>query len=223
MDGAFPKLISFSGIDCAGKSTQIALLTSILQERGKKTKYLWTRGGYTGPFNGVKRVLRTVLGHKALPSGRTEPRAQVFRKKWVRMVWLTLALVDLILVYGVYVRWLQLMGRTVIADRYLVDTWIDFSLNYPDTGFDRWALWKVLLQVTPRPDHAFLLSIPVEESLHRSQMKKEPFPDPEDILRRRVEHYQQLAAETQWHVVDCTKPVAAVAEKITQRLFLPRS
>ena len=41
----------------------------------------------------------------------------------------------------------------------------------------------------PRPDAAFLLWVPVEESLRRSKAKVEPFPDDEDTLTWRLEAY----------------------------------
>lgn len=212
------ELISFSGIDGAGKSTQIALLTAILAGRGQRPKYLWTRGGYTGPFNSLKAVLRAVLGKGALPSGRTHARTKAFGKKWVQNVWLILAMVDLVLVYGIYLRLLKLSGRTVIADRYLADTWIDFTLNFPNAGFDRWPLWRLLELVTPRPDHAFLLLIPVEESLRRSLIKNEPYPDSKEVLCQRLEHYQRFAVEPNWHVMDCTDSVDSVSEQIASKI-----
>ena len=108
-------LITFSGLDGAGKSTQIARLTETLASNGREPVYLWTRGGYTPIFHMSKIVFRKIVGKKSLPSGRTEDRTRAFRKGWVRTLWLTLAMLDLLLVYGIYVRWLNMTGRTVIA------------------------------------------------------------------------------------------------------------
>lgn len=207
-------LVTFSGLDGAGKSTQISRLTDVLAINGNKPVYLWTRGGYTGPFNTLKTISRKIIGKKVLPSGRTEARTKAFRKGWVRTAWLTLAILDLALVYGIYVRWLNLTGRTVIADRYLADTWIDFTLNFPGTNFDRWPLWNLLELVTPKPDLAFLLLIPVEESLRRSKQKEEPFPDSEEVLRQRYEYYASFSCTGNWHMIDCTRPLDDIAEEI---------
>ena len=207
-------LITFSGIDCAGKSTQIARITETLTACGQKPVYLWSRGGYTPVFHAMKTVCRKIVGRKVLPSGRTENRTKAFRKGWVRSVWLTLAMLDLILVYGIYIRWLKLLGRTVVADRYLADTWIDFTLNFPGANFDRWPLWKILELITPKPDHAFLLFIPVEESLQRSKQKYEPFPDSEEVLRQRLEYYSGFSRTGNWHIIDCIRPLDAIADEI---------
>lgn len=208
-------LITFSGLDGAGKSTQIARLTETLAINGQKPVYLWTRGGYTPIFHILKIVFRKILGRKALPSGRTEARTKAFRKGWVRTLWLTLAMLDLLLVYGIYVRWLKLTGRTVIADRYLDDTWIDFTLNFPGVGFDHWLLWKLLELLTPKPDYAFILFIPVEESLRRSKLKDEPYPDSEEVLRQRLEHYTNLMSlDGNLRGIDCTRPLDTIADEI---------
>ena len=213
------KLIAFSGIDGAGKSTQIDRLSDALCLEGYKPKYLWTRGGYTGPFNALKSLVRKVMGKKAIPSGRTEAREKILGKSWVRSVWLNLAMLDLALVYGVYVRWLGLTGETVVADRYLKDTWIDFSLNFPGSNFDRWPLWKFLEFVTPKPDHAFMLLIPVEESSRRGKLKNEPFPDSAEVLGQRLEYYQRFSREGHGLVIDCMRSIDEISNEIVGVVF----
>jgi len=207
-------LYALSGLDGAGKSTQIGLLTDRLRDAGRPPYYLWTRGGYTGPFNTAKGLARRLLGKRAVPSGRTEARTQAFARPGVAQIWLVLAMLDLVLVYGLYVRWLRLTGRTVIADRYLWDTWVDFRLNFPGVEFDRWPLWRLLVWVTPKPDHAFLLLIPVEESLRRSKLKNEPFPDSAEVLGQRLAHYERIGREQGVQMIDCTRPVDEIAAEL---------
>ena len=54
-------LISFSGLDCAGKSTQISLLKEYLQGKGYEVSEVWSRGGYTPGIETMKKILRTLL------------------------------------------------------------------------------------------------------------------------------------------------------------------
>lgn len=212
------QLITFSGIDGAGKSTQIVLVIKYLRNSGQRPIHFWTRGGYTGPFDALKALLRRCLGRKLPPSGRNEQREEVFKKVWVRDLWLYAAILDLMLIYGIYFRVLTLLGRVVVADRYLWDTWIDFRLNFPEANIDRWFMWKMLVWVTPLPDKSFFLFIPVKESLRRSKLKNEPFPDSEDVLQRRLALYKELSSFNNWHVLDCLQPVSTIHRGIKMQI-----
>ena len=185
-------IISFSGLDGAGKSTQIDLLVKRLEVEGKKTKYLWSRGGYTPMFNLMKDILRKLRPQSVPKSGKSEKRSEAFKSPKVRKWWLRLAMIDLILLYGVYIRWLNLLGYTVICDRYLKDTEIDFNLNFPMEKIGEWRLWKILNRLIPQPDVSFLFVIPVEESLRRSKLKNEPFPDSPEVLHQRLDTYMTM-------------------------------
>ena len=125
----------------------------------------------------------------------------------VRRAWLLLALLDLLRVYGISIRWSRLRGRPIICDRYLWDTLVDFCLNFPQEQVEKWWLWRALVKVTPRPDVAFLLTIPLGESEVRCSQKYDPFPDPPDVRARRFELYRSLAQQGSWYAIDATKPV----------------
>lgn len=209
------RLIAFSGLDGAGKSTQINLLLADLRARGQRPVYCWSRGGYTPLFGTLKGFLRRLArGRIVPPTGPSERRSQALDRPGVRRLWLTLALLDLLWFYGVQMRCWLWRGRTVVADRYVWDTLIDFRLNFPQEAVEQWLLWRWLVKATPKPDAAFLLLIPVAESLRRSDRKGEPFRDPPAVLAERLAQYQALAQRGCWHLLDGSRPIADLAGEI---------
>ena len=211
-------LITFGGLDGAGKSTQIALLTDYLAKSGRKPVYIWSRGGYTTLLQGLKALSRRLLSRSLPPSGNSPQRSSALSKWWVRRLWLSLALLDLLWVYGVQIRWHRYRGRIVLSDRYLWDTAIDFRLNFPQEKLDDYWLWRFLGRISPEPDAAFLMLVTVEESVRRSEMKGEPFPDAPDSLRQRLACYQDLVPRVPFQVLDGSQPITTLFNRILTHL-----
>ena len=183
-------MIVFSGLDGAGKSTQIELLKEYYEKKGDKVKYFWSRGGYTPGIEGFKRLVRK-SNSNIIPSsqGPSKERDQSFSNPLFRKIWLLLAILDLMFFYGVYIRFKSFTGVKVICDRYIYDTSIDFRLNFPQEDVDKWWLWKCMVYTAMKPKKHFVLTISVEESLRRSKLKEEPFPDSEETLKTRLNDY----------------------------------
>jgi hypothetical protein len=105
-----------------------------LRRQGRKPLYVWTRGGYTPLFEGLKALLRWLPGRAVPPPGNNPQRAQAFSKGWVRRLWLVLALLDLLWVYGLQLRWWRWRGRSVVCD-------------YPSSLLDE--PWRTLYGINP--------------------------------------------------------------------------
>jgi dTMP kinase len=212
-------LIVFSGMDGAGKSTQIERLLGRLKAAGKQPLALWTRGGYTPNFNTLKALIRNLSRSQVVPpSGANPQRTQAFTRPTVRRLWLTLALLDLIWVYGAQVRWNLWRGKIIICDRYLWDTLIDFRLNYPQENVERWWLWHILSWITPRPQATFLFLIPVGLSVQRTKQKGLPFQDPPEVLSQRLAQYQEFAGNYGWLVLDGQRSISDLEIEIWERV-----
>jgi thymidylate kinase len=211
-------LFIFSGIDCSGKSTQIKLLDKWLCAEGAYPRYRWVRVGYTPLLSRAKATARLLLGKKRLPQGDSLQRETFMRSGWCRRLWLYLAIADLGFETAIYIRWLRLLGHTVVCDRYLLDSEIDLAMNFPEDGVSKWRSWKLVKRLAVRPDQAFLLQLSFEESLRRSDEKTEPFPENEVRRRQRANLYDIACKAGPWTVLDARRPIAELQKEVLCRI-----
>lgn len=151
-----PLLISFSGLDGSGKSTQIANLTSYLQEHGLQVHSLafWdnvvvgTR--YREGF--VHKVYGSEKGIGA-PDRPVNRRDKNVRKWYLNLARHFLYLADAIHLLAVVRKARRPPVQAIIMDRYIYDELANLPLSNPLTRlFVRVVGWMV-----PRPDVAYLL------------------------------------------------------------------
>lgn len=210
-------MISFSGIDCCGKSTQIDLLCKDLEKQGKKYQVIWSRGGYTPGIERVKKLLRG--GSSASKEEKISYSEQVNSNSKKRKLLFVASLMDLWFYYSVSLRLKEWFGTTVICDRYIWDTYIDFKIKYPDYDFERGFWWRLTLKTMLKPKASFCMFIPAEESMRRSSLKEEPFPESVEARRERIDWYVRERENNRWqYVIDATKSIEEVYSAIVERL-----
>lgn len=213
-------IIVFSGTDGAGKSTQIELLTRYFEAKGRSCISVWARGGYTPLFSAIKSLARLLLGKKIPAQGNNTDREKILKKSSVSTLWLILAIWDLILFYAGYVRIMRFLGKVVICDRYVEDTALDFERNFDNVFNPTGILWRLLLWVTPKPEHCFLLWVPIQISQERSTLKNEPFPDSLETLEYRLEAYldtNRFPAD-QYKLIKCTSKIDEISQSIMKSI-----
>ena len=213
------KLIVFSGLDGAGKSTQIELIKSSFLKQNKKCFIFWSRGGYTPGFQKLKNIIRKILKNKLPKPGRSQQRDASFGNPLIKKIWLIISIVDLIFYYSIFLRIKLLLGHNIICDRFILDTKIDFNIAYPNEKIEDWLLWKVLLCCSIKPNYHFLLLISVKESMDRSLLKAEPFPDSFETLEKRLAYYETYSNNAKnIHTLWCNKPIDEVSKLILKKL-----
>ena len=193
-------LISFSGIDSAGKSTQINNIVQYLHKKNVNAKVVWSRGGYTPNFLLIKKIIRKYFGKRLPVSGESHQRDEMFKKKWISSIWLYIALIDTFYLYVIKFRILSALGYVIIADRYIWDTYIDFILKFNSKVFEKKLIWKSLVLFFLKPKYSFLLHIPVEESIRRGKLKKEPFTEDSNTKEKRYAMYLELMENNTWDI-----------------------
>ena len=210
--------VTFSGLDGCGKSTQLEHVAALLEAEGARPVRLWSRGGYTPGVEGLKRLARRLTGRALPASGASKERTEALKRPLVARAWLAVAMLDLLRIYGLQVRWWRLTGRPVLCDRYLWDTLVDFRMAFPDEPIEGRLLWRLLTRVAARPDHAFLLTVPPAEGERRSLDKGDPFPEPLELRRRRELLYKDLVARGVFDVLDGSRPIESLFRDIEKAL-----
>lgn len=193
-------LITFSGLDGAGKSTLIQWLVSRLQRDGVRvtTLHINTAVGLYAYARFLRDGVRALFArrngtdgaHRVSPSGgyvaapapgpgvrgmlRRIRRAIIWSKRLRQVIYL----IDLLLFafYRLYIE--KLRRRVLIMDRYFYDSLVDVADDR------NWKSIRLLERLTPVPDLAILLDVPPEQANRRKQ--EQPF----SYLERRWRAYR---------------------------------
>jgi len=218
-------VVALGGVDCAGKSTQRDLLVAELCTRGCSPVNIYTRPGHSAGLRFVRRAVRCLTLHRkaarsgvSREAGRYPRRASNIGHPLQRRLWVTAALLDLLWVYGLWVRWLRRRGRVVICNRYVLDALVDLRVNFPaDRVEERW-LWRLLRRCSVRPDASFCLLLAPEETVERARRKARYHWETLDVLRERLREYQALSAAFEAQVLDGLQPRTELAGLIHRSL-----
>jgi thymidylate kinase len=182
---ARPLLISFSGLDGSGKSTQIENLRNFLEARAMRTRVLAFWDDVVVLPSWRESAVHNLFGSER---GVGVPGSPVNRRdKNVRAWYLTLLrhlLYFLDAVHSRVVLWRVRDADAVIFDRYIYDELVNLSLANPLTSVFVW----VTAAIAPRPSLAYLLDADPEAA----RARKPEYPV--DFLQRSRMNYYRLAA-----------------------------
>lgn len=206
-----PLFVSFSGIDGAGKSTQIDGLSARLNEVGVRVLLVTF-------WNDVARLtrIREATGHTlfrgdkgigtpARPVNRQDKNVQSWYMTAVRFC---LYFLDAISLRRVVARALRSDAEVVIFDRYLYDELANLSLGNPVTQ----AYIRVLLLFIPQPDIGYLLDAdPVQARARKPEY-------PLAFLHRSRACYLALSKFVGGMTIIVPQPVKDVERQILQQV-----
>ena len=203
------RLISFSGIDGAGKSTQIELLVARLKQAGFGVALL----AFWDDVAVLTRV-REFSGHALFKGekGVGAPDKPVNRQdKNVRSWYMTavrfaLYFLDAISLSFVVARQRRSSADVIIFDRYLHDELANLAVDHPISRM----FARLLLTITPQPDIAYLLDACPEKARERKPEY------PVEFLHQNRAAYLTLSEMGGGMTVIAPLPVAEAADQILE-------
>src|SRR5918912_700982 len=197
-------LVTLSGIDGSGKSSQAQALRDACEVSHVHARIAWTRIGDTP----VLRRLRRTHHHFAQRHGASPPR-NFSRRGWRLVLWAVLASVD----YAAWlqsVRWRLWRGDVVIADRYLCDVEVELSIRLQKEQRLAALLLRALHALAPTPRRAYLLRLDPALSRGRKPASDGRNLDPADLQAR----YDALVGRYGLRVYDASLPFEELASAL---------
>ena len=210
-------LVSFSGLDSSGKTTQITLLEKYCAEHGISAKRVWGKARGTPGVVFLKELVRRDKGMSQ--EEKLEYRECFFENPKKKKLLLIASLLDLIWFWGIYYRIEGIRNNILILDRYLWDTYVEIKTEFKGIVFEKWLLWKILVLVTPKPKISFLFVIPAEESIRRDVQKEDLTVDSIELKREKISLYMHLKNQGKWStIMDGMKSIQELHKEVVSVL-----
>lgn len=206
-------IVSFSGIDSAGKTTQIELLYKYCQENGIKIRKVWSKARGTPGVLFLKELVRK--DKKMNSEDKKEYRKEVYKSPKKKKLLLTASLLDLLWFWGIYYRILNIRYKMVLCDRYIWDTLVEVKSDFKGIDVEKMFLWKCVKVVAPKPKHSFLFVIPPKVSIERDIQKSAAGIEDLDVKRKKIDTYFELKEQNKWkYVIDGMRPIDEIFDEI---------
>jgi hypothetical protein len=183
--------ISIFGPDGSGKSTQARLLARYLASQGFKVKIVWIRSFHTLAYVlsrlywklSPRSVELNAYGHII----RIKP---LCRGKLRRLIWAWIEFISIVPKIFIEVYLPSLVGKTIVAERCLIDSVVSIAYALDDDKFDSRLVAKLLLRLLPKGS----LLIYLDSDYEAVKERRRNLADPEGFFEFQRRVYDRLSA-----------------------------
>lgn len=197
------KIITLSGVDGSGKSTQLQLLKERLEQGGKKVFYF-----HAIEFSLANRLARSLKSKKEFTPGSEKASVKAGR--------FSLCLRKLFLMIDVcrFGSLQKKLGKEsydyILSDRYFYDSVINILYLEKKPK----SLW--IEKYIPKPDQAFYMDISAEEIMQRERVPEQGI----DYLNRKIELFEQKKDAFSLIPIDASQSQSIVTNSIIENISI---
>ncbi len=201
-------VVTLSGLDGSGKSTQAERLRASLVAAGIDAVVEWNRLSHDRWLDAVARPVKKLLRRPAAPASASGGSSGAAPAALRGGLWVVVVALANALAHVRSVRTHTLAGRVVICDRYVLDSVVHLRSQYPAGLGQRLAVWLVR-RLSPAPRAAFYLDVPAEVAYDRK-----PRPNALERLGRQAAAYREASDALGVTRLDGTLPADDLARLI---------